>query len=337
MNDYYPGQRVLVTGGTGFIGRYLVAELLKQGARVQVLVRRDSRIPSTWSEQCVEICYGKLEDESSLLQACRDKELILHAAGFAHAENSSKTAERHWQVNALGTRRLLQAAVQAGVERFVFLSSVKAMGEGGQRCIDEDWPKPPLTAYGKAKRAAEDWVLQAGKQHGMHAVNLRPAMVYGLGGKGNLERMINAVEGRFFPPLPEVGNQRSMVHVTDVVQAALCVAQDPIASQKTYIVTDGKVYSGRVVYDLIRSALNRKPLSWAIPAIVLHALARLGDWGGRISGRRVGFDSQVLDRLLGWACYRSDRIQQEVGYRPEQTLETALPEIVQAHINNKFS
>ena len=88
---------------------------------------------------------------------------------------------------------MLRAAAEAGVRRFVHLSSVKAMAEPGRDCVDEDWPGAPLTDYGRAKRAAEQAVLQAGAQHGMHVVNLRLSMVYGHGGRGNLERMARAV------------------------------------------------------------------------------------------------------------------------------------------------
>lgn len=330
MNNNYTGRRVLVTGGTGFIGRHLVGELLNQGAQVRVLMRAGTPQPLSWSGR-VALCYGDLEDTESLSRACCSVETVFHAAGFAHAwaEESAELAERHWRVNALGTRRLLEAAKGCGVQRLVYFSSVKAMGEDGTQCIDEDWPLPPQTPYGRAKRQAEQWVVEVGQHSGMHVVNLRLALVYGPGGRGNLERMVGAIERGLFPPLPEVGNRRSMVHVLDVVQVALSAADHPVANQKTYILTDGHPYSSREIYDLIRRGLGQPIPGWAVPAGLLRGLAKTADLIEWLRGRRIGFNSEVLDKLLGSACYNSDKIQRELGYRPSWSLAKAIPEILQ--------
>lgn len=87
------------------------------------------------------------------------------------------------------------------------------MAEPGDACADKDWPGEPATPYGRAKRAAEDAVLEAGAKYGMHVVNLWLAMVYGHGGRGNLERMARGIRAGWFPPLPETGNRRSLVHM----------------------------------------------------------------------------------------------------------------------------
>ena len=109
------------------------------------------------------------------------------------------------------------------------------------------FPGSPETAYGQAKRAAEAAVLDAGQRHGMHVVNLRLAMVYGAGGRGNLERMGRLVRRGLFPPLPETGNHRSLVHVDDVVAAMRLVAADEQANGRTYIVASPEAPSGRAL------------------------------------------------------------------------------------------
>jgi UDP-glucose 4-epimerase len=83
-------------------------------------------------------------------------------------------------------------------------------------------------------------VLAVGRESGMHTVNLRPALVYGPGMKGNLARLIAAVRRGWLPPLPETGNRRSLVHVDDVAQALLLAAAQPAAAGRTYFVTDGR-------------------------------------------------------------------------------------------------
>lgn len=324
--DFFHDRPVLVTGGTGFIGRRLVAGCRERGARVRVLVRSVGGVPPDWGD--VAAVVGELADAASLTRACAGIDTVIHAAGFAHADAAATPdfAARHWAVNAEGTFHLLDAAVAAGVERFVYLSSVKAVGEPGPRCVDERWTAPPATPYGQAKRAAEERVLAVGRAAGLHAVNLRPALVYGPGMKANLARLIEAVRRGWCPPLPETGNRRSLVHVGDVAQAALLAAARSTARGQTYLVTDGRPYSGRELYLIIRRALGYSAPRWAAPAGVLHGAAALVDGALLLTGRRNRSARAALDKVLGWACYDATRIGDELGYRPVWTLERALSE-----------
>ena len=131
--------RCLVTGGRGFIGARLVAALRADGVTLRVLTRGDVPGPDE--------VRGELADPDSLARACEGVDTVFHCAGHAHAFGalSADEAARHRQVNFEGTRALAEAAGRAGVRRFVFLSSVKAMGEPLDACIDEDWPAPPKT------------------------------------------------------------------------------------------------------------------------------------------------------------------------------------------------
>ena len=167
--------RYLITGGTGFVGRRVLAALTRRGDQCRSLVRREGGGPDT--------IRADLADKTALTAACYGIESIFHCAGYAHAFSSlsGDDAAMHWRVNFEGTRNLVEAAGQAGVKRFVFLSSVKAMAESGDVCADEDFPGDPGSAYGHAKRAAENAVLDAGQRYGVHVVNLRLAMVYGAG------------------------------------------------------------------------------------------------------------------------------------------------------------
>ena len=321
MADFFHGRPVLVTGGTGFIGRRLAATLRERGARVRILVRPHNGIPP--DRDGIETVGGDLADAAGLARACAGMDTVLHAAGFAHADAAMtpEFADRHWAMNAEGTFRLLEAAVTVGVKRFVFLSSVKAVGEPGSRCVDECWDAPPETPYGRAKRAAEERVQTVGQSSGLHTVNLRLALVYGPGMKGNVPRWIDAVRRGRFPPLPETGNRRSLVHVDDVVQAALLAAAHPAAQGQTYLVTDGQPYSGRELDLLIRRALGRPAPRWTVPAGMLYGVAALTDGVLRWAGRRERPCRSALDKLLGWACYSSARIERELGYRPDWTFQ----------------
>lgn len=303
----------LVTGATGFIGRRL------RLPGVRALVRRAEGLPDE--------VVSDLHDPASLAEACAGIECVFHCAGYAHAFASSDP-DAHRRINFEGTRNLLRAAGEAGVRRFVFLSSVKAMAEPGDACVDENWPGEPITPYGRAKRAAEEAVLEAGAKYGMHVANLRLAMVYGRGGRGNLERMARGIRAGWFPPLPETGNRRSLVHVDDVVAVMRLVAQVPAANGRTYIVADPKAYSGREIYDAIRRALCKPPVRWRVPAALLRCGGRLGDGLGRLAGRTLPLNSEVSERLLGSACYSPARIERELGWRAGIGLDEGVREML---------
>lgn len=313
----------LVTGASGFIGSRLCQRLQAQGVKVRGLMRCAGSGP--W-EQSVEIDLAESDVPVELMSGV---DTVFHLAGRAHALDEIGQEERVYErVNVEGTRRVVDAAIAAGVHRFVFFSSVKAMGEGGDACIDEDFDAMPETVYGRSKLEAERLVAEAGRRHGMRTVSLRLAMVYGPGHKGNLARMLEAVAAGRFPPLPEFGNRRSMVHVDDVVEAALLAATRPEAAGKTYIVAGGEAYSTRRIYELMCEALGRRPARVTAPVGLLRAGAAMGDVIGRARGRRFVFDSDALAKLSESAWYSSDRIERELGFRARRTLEDALPEMV---------
>ena len=267
---------------------------------------------------------------ASLSLICQGVDTIFHCAGFAHAwkDFDARVANTHWQINFEATRKLVNAAGAAGVRRFVFLSSVKAMGEPGTNCVDETWPSPPETAYGQSKRAAEEAVLEAGAKYDMHVVNLRLTMVYGGGGRGNLERMARLIRRGWFPPLPETGNKRSLVHVDDVVAAMKLVAGHAKAAGKTFIIADPQFCSGRELYELIRAALEIRPTNLAVPVNLLVGAARCCDGVERLINRRLPFDSESLNKLLGWAWYSSDLIRRELGWQARVPLAQGLKELL---------
>lgn len=311
--------RTLITGATGFIGGRLAAALTDRDRSPRLLTRRGNAAPPWYS--------GELTDPESLTAACTGMHRVFHCAGYAHAFSALSDAHLHRTVNFKGTRNLAEAAGQAGVRNFVFLSSVKAMAEPGSLCANEDFPGEPATAYGRAKRDAEEAILDAGRRYGMRVVNLRLAMVYGAGGKGNLDRMARMIRRGMFPPLPETGNHRSMIHVDDVVAAMLLAAEDERA-QGTYIITGPDAPSGRQLYDALREALGQPPRSWAIPAWALQTAARLGDRLERLCGRRLPLDSEALDRLLGSAWYSSEKIEKELGWQASVGLRQGLAEML---------
>lgn len=309
---------ILVTGGTGFIGGRLTSVLRSQGEEVRTLSRR-----SVDSEMSV---YGDLADPSSLAGVCNGVETVVHCAGFAHASDNGggAFAATHRAVNEQGTIALVDIAGRAGVQTFVFLSSVKAIPDPGELCVDEDHLGEPSSVYGKSKRAAEEAVHRTCSSYGMAAVVLRPAMVYGAGDRGNLRRMVRGIREGWFPPLPVTGNHRSLVHVDDLVEAVLACMRRPEAAGRTYIVASRHAPSGAELYDEIRASLGMRPIGWRLPARMLVTAGRVGDHLQKLIRTPLPVSSETVARLIQSEWYSPERIAREVGWEARKPLHVGL-------------
>ena len=313
-------KRALVTGASGFIGRCLCRELADQGWDVAAMLRRPQSGP--W-RHVMECDLGRDEVDPQNLEGV---DTIFHLAGKAHtrARNAAENAE-YEAVHVHGTRSLLCAARQAGVRACVLLSSVKAVGEGGDEVWDELTPCSPQNPYGITKLAAERIVLE--ELPLSCPVVLRPALVYGAGSKGNLDLMIRAVRRGFFPAITFPSNRRSMIHVQDVVQACLLATTKPVACGQVYVLTDGNEYSTGEMLVWIHEALGKKS-GPAIPYAMLKAAAVLGDMVERF-GIQSPFNRDRLSKLAGSARYSNAKICRELGFDPAWDLRRGISEMVQ--------
>lgn len=318
--------RFLVTGASGFVGEALCRRLHTLG-RIRGLARHPRSGP--WDD-FVACDLGLDGGDDALVRALDGVDVVFHLAAKAHdVEERSGADSAHRRVTVDGTRRLLDACRAVGVGRFVYVSSVKAMGEGGEKKVDESFAARPTTEYGRCKREAEDLVLRGG--YVAHATVLRLPMVYGPGNKGNLARMIEAVDRGRFPPPPRVKNRRSMIHVDDVAQAAVLASGSEAASGRVFIVTDGREYATREIYEWMCACLGKNVPAWSVPLPLLRALALAGDAIGGLRKRRWRFDSAAKEKLFGSAVYDATAARDVLGFAPAWDLARALPHMVDAY------
>jgi len=309
-----PSKTVLVTGATGFIGRSLVQRLLEKRCRVHAYSRQ---VPESGPDEgdCLSF-HGDLHDSVALTRACAGVDTVFHLAAYAHVNQHDEAAMR--AINVEGTRRVLEAAMAAGVRRIVYFSSALA-----------DATRPgELTAYGRAKHDAEALLLAACHAGAIEVVCLRPVNVYGLGMKGNLSSMIALVRRGVFPPLPVPSASLSLVGSRDLCEAALLAAESLVASGQLYTVTDGKTYTMKGLEISIRKALGRPVPGWSVPLSVLW----LGAAGLELAGKVLR-----LQNAPGVRSYRAltednvfscEKLQNDLGYNPAGTFNDELPGIL---------
>jgi len=282
-------ETVLVTGGTGFVGRAVLHRLLRERSyRLRAAVRSGAgRLPPG-----VEVVRtGDLTSPIRWREALEGVSVVIHAAARVHVvrERVSDPLAEFRRVNVDGSLQLAQKAIDAGVSRFVFVSSIKVNGEGsarGQPFRASDAPAPS-DPYAISKWEAEQGLIALAQGTGMELTIVRPPLVYGPGVKANFLRLLRLVERGWPLPLGAVQNRRSLVALDNLVDLLLRCCVHPAAAGQTLLVSDGHDLSTSEWIHAMARAMGRSPR--LLP--IAPAWLRLG---GRLSGT-----SPAIDRLLG--------------------------------------
>ncbi|NIU05472.1 MAG: SDR family oxidoreductase [Gammaproteobacteria bacterium] len=305
--------RVLVTGATGFVGRALCRELLRRGHTVVAAVRREAELPDGCETRLVaEI--GPDTDWSATLVGI---DAVAHLAARVHVMRASAADElaAYRRTNVEGTLRLARAAAQAGVERFVFLSSIKVMGEVSPHGpLTEADPPRPQDPYAVSKLEAERGLSEVAGRYAMGLVILRPPLVYGPGVKGHFHSLLRLVDRGVPLPLGAIDNRRSLLYLGNLADAiGLCLSH-PAAPGKTFLLRDGEDLSTPDLVRRLAAALGRRSFLFSFPPSWLLPMARALGRGGQ------------AERLLGSLCLEDRPIRQELGWPPPFTVQDGLRE-----------
>lgn len=296
--------KLLVTGATGFIGRALCSRLVAEGSSLTALSRSGVQVSSDIASLPVDLTTG-LPDRKLL----EGVDTIIHLAGIAHRKADTEAYEA---LNHEATVRLARLAADEGVKRFVYLSSVKAMGES----IDdtrraENNCTPPIEPYGLSKWRAERGLHEVCADRGISVIIIRPTLVYGPGVKGNLQVLLGAIRKGL--PRPPVAGKRSMIALDDLVALLQRVASHAPDGLHTWIACGDKDYSTRAIYDLMREAQGLgqgrgwlPDWAWQVGAVVMDVFARrpLGTTRAQLfCGDR--YTNGAVRAAMDWAPSRS--------------------------------
>lgn len=304
--------KVLVTGANGLIGRALCSMLEQSGYQVLRAVRV-AAAPG-------EISVGEVDERTNwdCVLALGIDAVVHLAAKVPLSESDSRTSSAQYrQINALGTDRLARRCAAGGVRRFVFVSTVKVLGEGRDEPYHSDDSAMPSDAYGFSKRNAEQSLTQIAAETGMEAVILRPPLVYGPGVKGNFLRLLQAVDRRTPLPLGAIQNRRSLIYLGNLTDAIAVCLEHPSAAGKTFMVSDGDDVSTPELIRLIAAALER-------PAFLLPVPVPWMKWAGKLLGKQSS-----VDRLVGSLAVDIRPIQNDLGWLPPHSMRSGLTATVE--------
>lgn len=288
-----------ITGGAGFIGKAVVEACLREGYKVRVLSRsNDARL---WPEG-VELYVGDLVSTTDWSDFVSGVDFLVHLA----AEISDLSTMQ--LINVEGPKRLLEAAVQAGVRRWVQLSSVGAYGATRNGVVTEQTIDNPNGLYETTKTQFDEWLRTMTYGVAMSHCIVRPSIVYGSGMRNqSIRQMARILAKRLFFYIGPRGASANYVHVNDVVSALLLCLKEPSAANQTYIVSAWS--SVEEMVEAMAEGLNVLPprLRIPLPLVQLAALAFgwLPKWPlavGRVNAltNRSRYSTKKIEQELGW-------------------------------------
>ena len=306
---------VVVTGADGFIGRALVAHFAGAGRPFRAVVRQHPGAPGPGPGSCAVSDLATMPD-AELDRLVTGASAIVHLAGRAHVLNEAAgdSSAAYASANVVATARFARAAVRAGVQRFVFASTVKVNGEASApgRSFRPGDPPNPCDEYARSKQVAEQELAAICNGTAMAPIVLRLPLVYGPGVKGNFAALLDEVARGRRLPLGAIRNRRSVLYVGNLVEAIDAALDVPAPPSGTHFVADANSIA---VPDLVTALGN----ALGVPARLIGVPVWLLELGGRLSGRRA-----LVQRLVGTLEVDASSFMTATGWRPRRPLDEGL-------------
>lgn len=310
---------IVVTGADGFIGTALVRALARKGHRVRAVVRVNGPRRRAGVDSVTAV--GDLAEVKDWSETVGGAEAVVHLAARAHRSDAAQPGaiESYRRVNRDATLRLAAAAVDAGVRRFVFLSSIGVMGE---RTTDRPFmatdPLRPQAAYAVSKAEAEEGLTLVSMRTGLELVVIRPPLVVGAGAPGNLARLVRLIRAGVPLPFGSVRNRRTLVALDDLVTLITTCIEHPGAVGAPLLAGDATAISTPGIVASLARGLGRPTRLWPVPVAMLRALGSIGGAAGQVQKL---IDSLEID---------TSETHRRVQWSPSTTTEAALAEAAAA-------
>jgi len=315
---------ILITGGTGFVGKALVDYLLNEQIKICLAVRkRVKSLPDIASQ--VEL--SNMSPTFNWSRALHSVSTIIHLAARVHImnDNDDNPLAEFRKVNTEVTLNLARQAADAGVKRFVFISSVKVNGEAtmlGSHFRPEDRfiPDDP---YGLSKYEAEQGLLAIAKETGMEVVIIRPPLVYGPQVRANFASMMRWVNKGTPLPFGAIKNKRSLVAIDNLVSFINHCIEHPKAANEVFLISDGEDVSTTELLKKVSRSFGRKSRLIPVPVWLMTAAAKMIGKG------------DVANRLFGSLQVDSSKARDLLGWKPVITMDEQLKKTADAYLENE--
>lgn len=314
--------KIFITGVNGFVGRSLTLKLMDENYVVRGCIRTGSAIEAL---SIHELFQKEISVNENWSQAMSDIDVVIHTAARAHVMNETAIdpLREYRSVNVDGTLHLAREAAAAGVERFIFISSIGVNGNFSTLSFNELDKPQPKEPYAISKYEAEQGLLKIAHETSMEVVIIRPPLVYGLRVKANFLSIIEWVNRRVPLPFGAINNQRSLVALDNLVSFIIHCIDHPKAANETFLISDGEDVSTTELLRKVAKAFGKKALLIPIPVWLMALVAKL-----------VG-KSDVANRLFGSLQIDSSKARKLLGWKPVITMDEQLKKIADEYLNEK--
>ncbi|MEN9017643.1 MAG: SDR family oxidoreductase [Hellea sp.] len=307
--------KILVTGGSGFVGTKLIADLPFEDL---ICVGRNK--PFNVKEH--QFIRANIDAQTDYISALRGVNVIIHVAARVHIMNdmAEDPITEYREVNTLGTLKLAKQAADAGVKRFIFISTIKVNGESTSNISpfkSSDVPNPE-DPYGISKSEAEEQLIELGKKRGLEVVIIRPPLVYGEGVKANFASLFKFVGKRIPLPFRAItNNKRSLVSVYNLVDLIKVCIDHPNAANQIFLVSDDKDISTSEMVALMAKVQSCPNYSLPLPVWCFHLLGKLLS------------KQDVIDRLVGSLQVDISHTKNTLNWTPPFSIEEGFAKCIE--------
>jgi UDP-glucose 4-epimerase len=298
---------ILVTGANGFVGQALCSCLREEGFKAVPVLRRGSSAGA--------IAIGEIDATTRWQPHLAGIDVVVHLAARVHVLNdaSSDPLRAYRTMNVDATLHLARQCAEAGIKRFIYLSSIKVNGEATTGKPFSSGDKPcPTDPYGVSKWEAELGLQQLAEQTGLEVVIIRPPLVYGPNVKANFLQLMRWVKRGIPLPLACVDNRRDMVYVGNLTSLIVRCCTHPRAAGRTLMVSDRRPVSTATLVRTVAASMNRKAMLLPVPPSLLS-------WAAKLAGREA-----VAQRLLASLEVDIDHTVETLNWTPPYSFEDGI-------------
>jgi nucleoside-diphosphate-sugar epimerase len=313
--------KVLITGANGFLGSHVAEKLASEGHELRLLLRRTSDTQFLEGLE-YERAEGDIRHAASLEAAASGVDAVVHCAGLTTA----RTEREYREVNEYGTKDLADAAVRAGVQRFVYISSLAAQGPSPDGAFYDamEVTPDPRSPYGESKLGGERHVMA--KSDEMSVVSLRCPVIYGPRDRALLP-FYHLVRFRIMPLYGDGQHQISWVYVKDAASAITRSLTAHGPSGRIYTISDGGRHTWRKLATMLGDTLGRQPLKVPVPGLLYGAAGLAGSAAGGVLRMALPLNRHRVREFAQqyWVCGH-ERITRELGWEPAYLPDEGLRE-----------
>ncbi|MFH1593007.1 MAG: NAD(P)-dependent oxidoreductase [Candidatus Woesearchaeota archaeon] len=311
--------KILVTGGSGFIGKILVEKLLQKGHKITVIVRNVKKIKELKDE--VKVIVGDIRDLGIIKQAVKSQDIVYHLAALIHPAGVSK--KEYFDLNSESTGRLYKESSKAGVKHFIYISSVACYGvtKGGV-LVKEDTKPKPIDIYGKSKLKGEERIHE---NKSIPFTIFRLGKIYGPGdNSAPWVTLVGLVKRRLFMMISNGKSTIMPLYIDDAVTGLISCLNNKKTFYKTYNLVGNEIVTKKEFIKVMAKGLNVKPRKGYLPKSLVVSGATLLEPVLKLFQKEPTISRKKLRFFLASELYDTSLAKKDLNFNPKVNLEEGM-------------